>query len=145
MFENYLTNVHSLAGESSRDRDRDYGVSVYLMSQQNGLCFDCGEAPATEFAHFARGAGRAVQTDDGLIPLGAMACRRCNLIHDGVTAALGTEGSLPVAYFAHRGNVGRITTTLPGRAALVRLAREDREATDTGMRDDIARLVQAIA
>lgn len=104
------------ASESQRDSARDGGLSDYLLEMQRGICFDCGIAPATEFAHFVRAKGRTTRE---MHVLGAMACRRCNLKHDRITDALGTNGTLPFEYLAANGRAERIVTEYPTRGACV--------------------------
>lgn len=142
----HLTAIVANAHASKRDRDRDLGVSIYLTERQAGRCFDCGEAcDSLEFAHFTRAAGRAVAVGGDLLAMGAMACRRCNLIHDAVTRALDTDGTLPTAYFTARGRGDRVNLMLPTRAELVRMARESREGTEDAFRTDVASILAEIA
>lgn len=134
-----LDKIVANAHASKRDRDRDLGVSIYLTNRQAGRCFDCGEAcDSLEFAHFTRADGRAVSVDGTLYAMGAMACRRCNLIHHAVTEALGTNGTLPATYFTARGRGDRVAMILPTRPELVRLAREAREADADTFASDVA-------
>lgn len=139
-----FTRVHysaalATAPTSKRDRDRDLGLGVWLMREQGGICFDCGTAPATEFAHFVRAQGK---TTRGMDVLGAMACRDCNIIHDVVCETLETDGTLPFEYLAANGRADRIITAYPERSYLVNVAADYRDHAE--LRDEAARRLAEI-
>lgn len=123
------------AATSQRDSARDGGLADYLLQAQQGICFDCDAAPATEFAHFTRAKGR---TTRDLHVLGAMACRRCNLKHDRICDALGTDGTLPYAYLAANGRADRVVTVYPTRAALVERHTASMAAYEANLADEVA-------
>lgn len=114
------------AADSQRDSDRDLGLSLILTRLQGGKCFDCGQSAELEFAHFTRAKGR---TSRAMGVIGAMACRPCNLVHDRICDALGTEGTLPLAYLTRPGVAERIVTDYPTRGECVREAKAHRAAT----------------
>jgi hypothetical protein len=140
------TTAHHLAAiaaapTSQRDSARDSGLADFLLEAQQGICFDCDAAPATEFAHFTRAKGRTTRSLD---VLGAMACRRCNLKHERMTSALGTDGTLPYAYLAANGRADRIPTVYPTRVALVARHEARAVAYEAALVADVAAEIEAL-
>lgn len=117
-------NALAYAPTVSRDRERDGGLSVWLTEQQDNRCFDCGNVRPLEFAHFVKVGndnGRAAGSAKALMPIGAMACRDCNLQHDAMSSLRGWDSNLPLAYLMADGRADRIPTDYPTRAELVRI------------------------
>ena len=122
------------AADSQRDSARDGGLAIILTRMQGGRCFDCNRSGlALEFAHFTRAKGRTSRT---MGVLGAMACRECNLIHNAVCEALGTDGTLPLAYLMADGRAERIPTAYPTRSECVKAWKA---ASDVDLLNDEAR------
>lgn len=132
--ESHYITARAIAPTLDRDSARDGGLRAWLANDwQGGACADCGETGhALEFAHFHRSGGVYAAG------LGAMTCRRCNLVH---THVADTDGSLPWAYVA--GMAILPPAALPTRAALVRVHAATRKADHAGIVAEAAKRMAA--